>query len=76
MDNVPILNIKDTRWRNIADTIDDARRINFVNAKRRKITSNYCDHCEINLIHLNPCVQFEFTHLTQPRKLWYEFFTN
>ena len=76
MDNVPILNIEDTRWRNITDTSDDARRIDFVNAKRRKLTSNCCDHCEINLIHLNPCVQFEFTHLTQPRKLWYEFFTN
>ena len=43
--------------------------LSFVNAKRRKLTSNYCDHCEIELIHLNPCVQFEFTRLTQPSKL-------
>ena len=36
MDNVPILNIEDTRWRNITDTIDDARRIVFCECQTQK----------------------------------------
>ena len=36
MDNVPILNLEDTRWRNITDTSDDARRIEFCECQTQK----------------------------------------
>ena len=36
MDNVPILNLEDTRWRNITDTSDDARRIEFCKCQTQK----------------------------------------